>query len=89
MEHMAYWKALLSEGKLVLGGQAIAEKEMFGVLILNAASREAATEMVNADPVVKAKVFRGEVIPFRTVFKPVPECGGTEAPRGTNPAPHQ
>ncbi len=70
MEHMAYNNALVRDGKLVIGGQALDEKGMFGILILNAASREAATEIVNADPLVKAKVFRGEVMPFRTVFQP-------------------
>ncbi len=69
-EHMAYWNALVREGKLVLGGQAVDENDMFGILVINAANRQAAAEIVDRDPLIKAKVFRGTVIPFRTVFKP-------------------
>ncbi len=79
--HLAYWNALVSEGKVTIGGQAYAESGMFGILIINAASREAATEIANQDPLLKAKVFRAEVMPFRTFFKPAPDCGGDPRPK--------
>jgi uncharacterized protein YciI len=77
-EHLAYWNALLREGRLAIGGQAFDDKGMFGVLILTAPTREAAADLVNADPFVKAKVVRGSVIPFRTFFKP--GCPGVSRP---------
>ena len=67
-QHGAYLRSLLEEGKLTFAGQAFDPKGLWGVIIINAASPEAAAEIMNNDPGVKGKVFRGEVIPFRTVF---------------------
>jgi hypothetical protein len=30
---------------------------------------DSATALMSADPALKSKIFRGEVIPFRTVFQ--------------------
>lgn len=67
-QHGAYLKALLDQGKLTFSGQAFDPKGLWGVIVLNAANAGAATEIMNNDPAVKAGIFRGDVIPFRTVF---------------------
>ncbi len=67
-EHGAYLKSLFDEGKLTFAGQAFDPKGLWGVIVVNAPSAEAATDILNSDPGVKGKVFRGEVIRFRTVF---------------------
>jgi len=69
MVHGAYLKSLFDEGKLTFAGQALDPKGLWGVIVIRAADAEAAAAMLNADPGVKAKVFRGEVVPFRTVFE--------------------
>lgn len=68
-EHAAYLKELIDQGKLAFAGQVFDPKGLWGILIVNAADQEAATALLNGDPTIKAKVFRGEVIPFRTVFQ--------------------
>ena len=68
-EHAAYLKDLIDQGKLAFAGQVFDPKGLWGILIVNAADQEAATALLNGDPTIKAKVFRGEVIPFRTVFQ--------------------
>jgi uncharacterized protein YciI len=77
MGHEAYLKNLLREGKLVLAGLSYTGKDIVGFLIVNASSREAALEVLNNDPLVKADVFRGEIFPFRTVLAAAPG-GGSE-----------
>ena len=65
---MAYLKSLVDAGKLTFAGQVLDPKGLWGVIVVNAPSAEAAAEIMNGDPGMKAKFFRGEVIPFRTVF---------------------
>jgi uncharacterized protein YciI len=67
--HGAYWKSLFDEGKLTFAGQCFDPKGLWGVIVMNAPSAEAAAALMNADPGVKAGVFRGEVVRFRTVFE--------------------
>jgi len=68
-EHAAYLKELIGQGKLAFAGQVFDPKGLWGIPIVNAADQEAATALLNGDPTIKAKVFRGEVIPFRIVFQ--------------------
>ena len=68
--HAGYLKQLLAEGKLVTAGQAFpGGGPVFGIEILEAADLEAAKAILEGDPAVKGKVFRGEVFPYRTVFQ--------------------
>jgi uncharacterized protein len=67
-QHGAYLKALYDEGKLSFAGQIFDPKGLWGVIVVKAASAEAAAEIMNNDPGMKANVFRGEVLPFRTVL---------------------
>jgi len=68
-EHVAYLKDLVAQGKLTFAGQAFDPKGFFGIIIVNAPDQEAAIALLNGDPTIKAKIFRGEAIPFRTVFQ--------------------
>ena len=68
-EHAAYLKELIDQGKLAFAGQVFDPKGLWGILIVNAPDQEAATALLNGDPTIKAEVFRGEAIPFRTVFQ--------------------
>jgi len=67
-EHAAYLKGLLDQGKLTLAGQAFDPKGLFGIIVVNASNPQEAAALLNGDPGVKGKVFRGEAVPFRTVF---------------------
>jgi uncharacterized protein len=67
-EHGAYLKTLFGEGKLTFAGQAFDPKRLWGVIVVNAPSAEAASEIMNNDPGVKGGIFRGEVVLFRTVL---------------------
>ena len=68
-EHFAYLKELVDQGKLTFAGQAFDPKGLWGIIVVNAPDQEAATTLLNGDPTMKSKIFRGEVIPFRTVFQ--------------------
>jgi uncharacterized protein YciI len=67
--HMSYLKGLFDSGTLTLAGQAFDPKGFFGIIIVNAPDTEAARDLMEGDPGVKGKMFRGEVIPFRTVLE--------------------
>ena len=72
-EHAQYLKSLLDQGKLRLAGQAFDPKGLWGIVIVSATDSESALALLNGDPGVKAKIFRGEAIPFRTVFEKRPD----------------
>ncbi|MBZ5728730.1 MAG: YciI family protein [Acidobacteriia bacterium] len=67
-EHVAYLQSLMAEEKLTFAGQVLDPKGLWGIIIVNAPDQEAANALLNGDPTIKAKMFRGEAIPFRTVF---------------------
>ncbi len=71
-EHGAYLKSLTDQGKMILAGQAFDPKGLWGIAIVSAPDAEAATAMLEADPVIKSKLFRAVVIPFRVVFQRAP-----------------
>lgn len=66
--HFLYLKSLHAEGKLALAAQVFDPKGFWGVIIVNAADAEAARALLDADPTIKAGMFRGEVIPTRVVL---------------------
>jgi uncharacterized protein YciI len=68
-EHFAYLKSLFDQGRLAFAGQVLDPKGLWGIIVVNAPDQEAATALLNSDPTMKSKIFRGEVIPFRTVFE--------------------
>jgi uncharacterized protein YciI len=67
--HLAYLKGLFAEGKLTVAGQAFDPKGFFGLIVVNAPDIESATALLRGDPFVKANLFRGDVIPFRTALE--------------------
>jgi len=70
--HGAYLRELLASGKLVTAGQAFQPKGLFGLIVVEVPDAAAAQALLDADPAVKNKVFRGEVIPYRTVVQRQP-----------------
>lgn len=68
VEHAAYLKSLLEQGKLILAGQAFDPKGFWGIVIVSAADLEGANALMNGDPAIKSKMFRGVAVPFRVVF---------------------
>ncbi|MBN9659062.1 MAG: hypothetical protein J0H49_12835 [Acidobacteria bacterium] len=75
--HGAYLRGLLAAGKLVSAGQAFHPRRLFGLIVVEAPDAAAAQAILDADPAVKNKVFRGEVIPYRTVMQRQPAAPGT------------
>lgn len=67
--HGAYLRQLLAEGKLVLAGQAFPGDQPFGIIVIEAPDAATAQATLDSDPAVKGNVFRGQVIPFRTLFQ--------------------
>jgi uncharacterized protein YciI len=67
--HLAYLKGLFAEGKLALAGQAFDPKGFFGIVVVNAPDLESASRLLQGDPFLKGNLFRGEVVPFRSVLE--------------------
>jgi uncharacterized protein YciI len=68
-QHMQYLMSLLDSGKLSLAAQVFDPKGLWGIVIVNAPDRETARALLDGDPMVKANMFRGEVIPLRVVLE--------------------
>jgi uncharacterized protein YciI len=68
-QHVQYLKSLLDSGKLSLAAQVFDPKGLWGIVIVNAPDPETARALLDGDPMVKAKMFRGEAIPLRVVFQ--------------------
>ena len=68
-EHLQYLISLSDSGKLRLAAQVFDPKGLWGIVIVTAPDREAAVALLEADPMVKGKVFRGEVLPARVVLE--------------------
>ena len=68
-QHVQYLMSLLDSGKLSLGAQVLDPKGLWGIIIVNAPDRETARALLDADPMVKATMFRGEVLPLRVVLE--------------------
>jgi uncharacterized protein YciI len=78
-QHVQYLKSLLDSGKMTLAAQAFDPKGLWGIIIVNAPDSESARALLDADPMVKAKTFRGEAIPLRVVFQKVAETAAEVA----------
>ena len=68
-QHLQYLKSLIDSGKLSLAAQVFDPKGLWGIVIVNAPDRDAASALLEGDPGVKGKMFRGEVLPVRVVFQ--------------------
>jgi hypothetical protein len=83
MQHVQYLMSLLDSGKLNLAAQVFDPKGFWGIVIVNAADRESARVLLDGDPMVKANMFRGEVIPLRLVLEKPAEAA--KPPAAVNP----
>ncbi len=68
-EHFQYLKSLFDSGKLSLAAQVFDPKGLWGIVIVNAPNIETARGLLENDPMVKGKTFRGEVSPVRVVLE--------------------
>jgi hypothetical protein len=68
-QHLQYLISLLDSGKLSLAAQVFEPKALWGMVIVNAPDSEAARTLLEGDPGVKGKMFRGEVLPVRVVLQ--------------------
>jgi uncharacterized protein YciI len=68
-QHAQYLMSLVDSGKLSLAAQVFDPKGLWGIVIVNAPDRETARALLDADPMVKANMFRGEVLPVRVVLE--------------------
>jgi len=68
-QHVQYLKSLLDSGKMTMAAQVFDPKGLWGIVIVNAPDRETARALLDADPMVKANMFRGEAIPVRVVLQ--------------------
>ncbi len=76
-QHVQYLKSLLDSGKLSLAAQVFDPKGFWGMVIVNAPDLQTARTLLDGDPMVKAKMFRGEAFPLRVVFeKPAESAPG-------------
>ncbi|UOQ44943.1 YciI family protein [Halobacillus salinarum] len=62
-DHFDYLKALLEEKKLVMAGPCL--DGAFGIVIIQSETEEAARELMENDPSVKAGVMKAELHPYR------------------------
>ncbi len=68
-EHVQYLKSLLDSGKLSLAAQVFDPKGFWGMVIVNAPDQQTASALLDADPMIKGKMFRGEALPLRVVLQ--------------------
>lgn len=65
-QHFQYLKDLTEKGVVILAGRTqTPDYGSFGLIIFNAESDEAAQTIVDNDPVVKNRIMRAELYPYR------------------------
>ncbi len=71
-EHFSYLKDLLEKGMVMMAGRTQnKDYSSFGIVIFKAESDQEATAIMQNDPAIKNRVFRGELFPYRiALFKP-------------------
>ncbi len=68
-QHFAYLKALTDQGIVILAGRTLnTDESSFGIVIFNAASEEAAREVMLDDPAVRQGVMRAKLYPYRVAM---------------------
>jgi len=61
--HFDYLKRLLADGVLVLAGRT--EDASMGLVVFKAADEASARAVMEADPAIRAGVFKGTLYPYR------------------------
>jgi len=64
--HFDYLKTLLADGKLVLAGMST--DDYSSLLLIEAADRQEAEQIMASDPAVSGKVYQAELHPFQVVL---------------------
>ena len=65
-QHFAYLQDLTQKGVVILAGRTTNDDySSFGIIIFQAESEAAARQIVEDDPVVKNRVMRAELYPYR------------------------
>jgi uncharacterized protein YciI len=65
-QHFAYLTRLAEQGVVVLAGRTLnTDEKSFGIVIMRAASEDAARDVMQNDPAVKHQVMRAELYPYR------------------------
>ena len=72
-QHVQYLKSLLDSGKLKLAAQVLDPEGLWGIVVVNAPDRETARALLDADPMIKGKTFRGDAYPVRVVLEKAAE----------------
>ncbi len=68
-EHFAYLERLTDEGRVLMAGRTLTDDERsFGIVVFAAESDDAARELVDHDPAVRAGVMTAELWPFRVAL---------------------
>ena len=62
-EHFAYLTELHAQGLVSLAGRTAGAE--FGIALIETDDEARAREIMDADPVVRAGVFRGQLFPFQ------------------------
>jgi uncharacterized protein YciI len=68
-EHFGYLQKLHAEGTIVVAGQALDPKALYGIMVVKAGSQAEAESIMNGDPGVKQNLFRGTAVPFNLVLE--------------------
>jgi uncharacterized protein YciI len=68
-EHFEYLRGLADKGIVLLAGRTLnTDRSSFGIVIFKALDVAEARTVFEADPAVKAGVFKGEVYPYKTAL---------------------
>jgi len=68
--HFQHLQTLLADGVLILAGKTEEPNEItFGIVIFEAADEQAARDLMNSDPLVKAKMVTAELHPYQVALR--------------------
>ena len=66
-EHFGYLEKLLKNGILTMAGRF--SEVLIGLVMIEAATRDEALDIMRSDPAVKSGVFHAELYPWRIALK--------------------
>jgi uncharacterized protein len=66
-QHVAYWKALMDKGKVVVFGPVLDPKEVYGLGVIEAESDDEVKTFIAKDPAIKINTY--EFYPMRAIVK--------------------
>jgi hypothetical protein len=67
--HFEYLKKALSDGRITFAGRTDDLKNLWGIIVTAAMTESEARTLMQNDPGVIARLFRGDVLPFLVVLK--------------------